>query len=252
MADYLSPTVIQQSIPIADMTPLERLVLSEIFDAEPDGDALYFYSSDGPADMIWLQTDELRAAIDASAGMDSTALAYVAERLTFAANDDPEIEIDFSDTSWEFIFQDIVRRSPTLSHMTVITSFTCSKMRPDGFGGMAVLITEDAITGKSTEDILCDLLDQAEYGPIATAPAFGVHVLLELSEKSVRDELVRVVAADETLTTFAPDAVTDADIRAACAEIAERLDLKEARDSAVFKAVLAAIRHSHQRLSSIV
>ena len=30
MANYLSPTVIQQPIPVADMTPLERLVLSPV------------------------------------------------------------------------------------------------------------------------------------------------------------------------------------------------------------------------------
>ena len=50
MANYLSPTVIQQPIPVADMTPLERLVLSLIFDAEPDGDALYFHASLGPSE----------------------------------------------------------------------------------------------------------------------------------------------------------------------------------------------------------
>lgn len=30
MADYYTPTVIQQTIPEADMTPLERLLLSHI------------------------------------------------------------------------------------------------------------------------------------------------------------------------------------------------------------------------------
>ncbi len=54
MADYFSPTVLQQPIPVADMTPLERLVLSLIFDAEPDGDALYFHTSVGPSDAIRL------------------------------------------------------------------------------------------------------------------------------------------------------------------------------------------------------
>ena len=38
MADYYTPTVIQQSIPDADMTPLELLLLSHIFDAERDSD----------------------------------------------------------------------------------------------------------------------------------------------------------------------------------------------------------------------
>ena len=154
MADYFSPTVIQQPIPIADMTPLERLVLSLIFDAEPDGETLYFHTAFGPSDAIGLSIDELRAAFEASAATASTATNYVAERLAAVAADDTEIEINFTGTSWEFIFQDIVRRSTTLRYVTALTSFTCSKMRPDGFGGMALLITEDAILGKSTNDIL--------------------------------------------------------------------------------------------------
>jgi hypothetical protein len=43
-ADYFSPTVIQPTIPVADITPLERLLLSHIFNAEPDGKVLYFYA----------------------------------------------------------------------------------------------------------------------------------------------------------------------------------------------------------------
>jgi hypothetical protein len=73
-----------------------------------------------------------------------------------------DIELDLSVTSWEFIFQDIVKRSATLDHVMAVSAFTCSRMRPDGFGGMAILITADAIRGKSTEDILGDFLEQAE------------------------------------------------------------------------------------------
>jgi hypothetical protein len=36
--------VIQPTIPIADITPFERLLLSHIFNAEPDGKVLYFYA----------------------------------------------------------------------------------------------------------------------------------------------------------------------------------------------------------------
>ena len=54
MADYFTPTVIQPAIPAADITPLERLLLSHIFHARPDGDALYFCADEGPADTIWL------------------------------------------------------------------------------------------------------------------------------------------------------------------------------------------------------
>ena len=45
MANYHTPTVIQPTIPDVDMTPLERLLLSHIFSAEPDGDGLYFYKN---------------------------------------------------------------------------------------------------------------------------------------------------------------------------------------------------------------
>ena len=63
-----------------------------------------------------------------------------------------------SGTSWEFILQDIVRRSSTLSYVTVTTAFTCSKMRPDGFGAMALFITATAIKAYSTSDFLSDCL----------------------------------------------------------------------------------------------
>jgi hypothetical protein len=139
MANYLSPTVIQQPIPVADMTPLERLVLSLIFDAEPDGEALYFHASLGPSDAIGLSIDDLPTAFEASAGIERTATTYVAERLAATPAGDTESAIDFSGTSREFIFQDIVRRSATLRYVTAVTSFTCSKMRLDGFGGRLAL-----------------------------------------------------------------------------------------------------------------
>jgi hypothetical protein len=113
---------------------------------------------------------------------------------------------------------------------------------------MAVLITADAIKGKSTEDILSDLLDEAEHGPLATAPGFGVHVLLRLGEENVRAEIAQIIETDETVTTVCADAVTDADIRAGCLVTVERTDLTEEQGSAVFKAALAAIRHAEQRL----
>ena len=52
-------------------------------------------------------------------------------------------------------------RSPSLHYVTAVTAFTCSKMRPDGFGGMAILITDTAVTGKSTNDIIEDFLAEA-------------------------------------------------------------------------------------------
>ena len=70
-----------------------------------------------------------------------------------------------SGTSIEFFLQDIVKRSTTLNYVTVVSAFTCSKMRPDGFGGMAVVITADSIKGKSTDDIVNDCLDELGVTP---------------------------------------------------------------------------------------
>ena len=248
MADFYSLTVIQQKIPVADITPLERLVLSHIFDAELDGETVCFHAADRPATTIWLPIADLRAAFDASAKEESTAADYVAERVMRASVEDGELEIDFSGMAWEFILQDIVRRSSTLRYLTAVTSFTCSQMQADGFGGMAVLITADAIKGKSTEDILCELLDEAEHGPLASAPGFGVHVMLRLGEENVRDEIANIIAVDETLTKLAPEAVSDTDIRAACFGVVALTDLAEEQSSTVFKAALTAIRQAEQRV----
>jgi hypothetical protein len=161
MADYFSPTVIQPTIPAADITALERLLLSHIFNAEPDGEDLYFYADERPADLIWLARTQLDAALARSpTATDSAATAFVTEQLARVPADNVEIELDLSG-GWEFIFQDIVRRSRSLRYVTAVSAFTCSKMRPDGFGGMAVLITAAAVMGKSTSDIIEDFLNEA-------------------------------------------------------------------------------------------
>jgi hypothetical protein len=246
MADYFSPTVVQPTIPNPDMTALERLLLTHIFESEPDGDGLYFFAEMSPSTQIELPAETLRAALLASDGIESEAATFVREQLKDLDNNEKSIELDLSQISWEFIFQDIIKRSPTLDHISAVTSFTCTKMRPDGFGGMAVLITADAIKGKSTEDILCDFLGEAEYGPLGTAPGFGVHVLLRLNEADVRAAIAPLIKADDTLN-FISAAVTDADIRAGCLLTVEQADLAEERDSAAFKAALAAIRQAARR-----
>ena len=103
MADYFSPTVIRPTIPAADITALERLLLSHIFNAEPDGEGLYFYADEGPADMIWLDRTQLDAALARSpTEVDSAATAFVSEQLARVPADNVEIELDLSG-GWEFI-----------------------------------------------------------------------------------------------------------------------------------------------------
>ena len=54
-----------------------------------------------------------------------------------------------------------MKRSRTLSYISIVAAFTCTRMRPDGFGGMAVLITADAVRGKSTNDLIEEFLSDA-------------------------------------------------------------------------------------------
>ena len=158
MADYFSPTVIPEIIPNADMTRLELLLLSHMFDADSDGDGTYFHSWQGPSDLIWVDRAELIVALDAASSSDSQARNYVEQKLKNGAADDTSVKLDMSGVSWEVILQDIVRRSAKLRYITVTTAFTCSKMRADGFGGMALFITADAIKGCSTTEFLSDCL----------------------------------------------------------------------------------------------
>lgn len=164
MADYYTPTVIQQPIPEADMTPLERLLLSHIFDAERDGEGWYFFSEIGPTDMTTIGHAALEAALATSElDVDNTANTFVSKLLADLKDDelqDDHLDVDFSETSWESILQDIVRRSPTLRYVSAVSSFTCSRMRADGFGGAVVVISAEAILGKSTPDLLEEFIEQ--------------------------------------------------------------------------------------------
>ena len=171
MANYYSPMVIQQSIPAGDLTALERLILSRIFECDGDDGDLYFFSHDGTSNHISIAADTLRAAIDDPAAQGTTALAQILDQYAEAILNDGEIEIDASGGWWDAILQDVVRRSDTLDHLSVITAFTCDKMRPDGFGGMATLITAQAIRGQSTYELIAEFIaeavDEGEMKPLA-------------------------------------------------------------------------------------
>ena len=149
MPSYYVPTVVQTTIPDGDMTPLERLVLSHIFTAEPDGDGVYLFAEESPAECVEVGADELRVAHRESAGADSVLDAIVGGRLTESGGGDTHVELDLSIISWSTILQDVVRRSATLDEIAVSSAFTCSRMRADGWGGMATLITPPTTSGRA-------------------------------------------------------------------------------------------------------
>jgi hypothetical protein len=247
MADYFTPTVLQPVIPDTDMTPLERLILTSVFQSEPDGDGLYFFAEIALNETPAFEASALSAALSVSADIDSHAAVFVRKRLAAAAGLNM-VELDLtSDLAWETIMQDIVRRSATIEHVIATSAFTCSKMAPDGFGGMVVLITADAVLGKSTEDMLCDLMDQAEHGDLGVAADQGAHVLLRLDQQAVRAAIAEVLIADTSYAPMTPDEVTDADVREACLAVASRIDLTEIKNQAEFDAALAALNSARDR-----
>ena len=124
--------------------------------------------------MVHARRAELVQALASSPDRDSAAHRYVTERLAAVGAQAEEIDLDLSDTSWEFFLQDVVKRSQTLVYLTVVAAFTCSRMRPDGFGGMAVLITADAIRGKSTNDLIEEFLSEAGLDGVGRGPEGGV------------------------------------------------------------------------------
>lgn len=246
MASYYVPTVVQTTIPDTDMTPLERLVLSHMFTAEQDGAGTFFFADASPAECIDIAAAALRAAHRDSAGADSVLNAIVENRLGEIAAADTSAELDLTDVSWSTIFQDIVRRSATLDEIAVSSAFTCSRMLPDGFGGMATLITAGSIRSCSTDEVLEQFRKE-----LAAAAAPRTHVLLRFDENEVRTMIGEVIAYDDALTTLSPDAVTDDDIHLACLAVAAATQLAEERGSAVFKAALAAIESAEQRRADV-
>lgn len=162
MADYWTPTVVEPDISDIDITPLERLLLSCIFECERYDGVTYFFSEQGPSDMIYLARSKLAEALAASEAVECSANAFVKEQLAAADGEIDEVELDMSGPGWQFLFQDIIRRSCTITAVTVKMAFTCSRMRPDGFGGMAMLITANAVMAKSTGELLDEFAAEAK------------------------------------------------------------------------------------------
>jgi len=150
MADYFTPTVIDPVIPLAAMLPIERMFLAQVFDEELNGETAYYFSEDGANDLISLPAAEVRGALDAATPETSRLAQKLIDEQADAILGDDDIDLDMCGDLWADVLQDIVRRSPDLDHLTVTMAFTCSKMRPDGFGGLAMLITASTIRSEST------------------------------------------------------------------------------------------------------
>ncbi|MFP1132931.1 hypothetical protein [Asticcacaulis sp. W401b] len=165
MADYHSPTVIQPFIPLCEMSPLEHLLLGQMLQSEAGGakgDCLYFFAELSPETYVTVNAGELRAAYQASLDFESQILP--AAKLWIDKirdlDDDAETAFDFifdvnlPYPAYQILLQDIVQRSATVNYFTIEGAYTCTKMRPDGFGGIAGIVHAKGIKVQGTSELI--------------------------------------------------------------------------------------------------
>ena len=150
------------ALPIIDISPLEKLILSKVLDcAEIDG-GLELYTDTGPMNPIVVSRRELMEAMDTPDQANESLLKrFVRERvLSILPMESPDPEsvvfIDLKEFPWQFVVQDIVTRSPTLRELVVIQWISDHSQRPDTFGAGVSLITENGIFHATSEDLLAD------------------------------------------------------------------------------------------------
>ena len=158
MADYYSQCVVSPMLPLSDLTAAEHLILCNMFESEADADELYLFAEVGRNSMFDLERSDIVAAL-ATTAKGSAAADLLAGAIAGLSEDDTVAEIDLDD-QWIGILQEIVRRSPTLTFIAIETAFTCTKMRPDGFGGSALLITADTVDAMSTSQFIDEALSR--------------------------------------------------------------------------------------------
>jgi hypothetical protein len=155
MADYYSQAVFQPLIPKQLINDEDRRII----------EAFSITLEDDGGDKFYLYADEWCC----SGYLDS---------------EEPEgEEIELSEDDLFNRFQEIIRRSNgELPWISKESAYTCSRMRPDGFGGGAVFITADDIQYSFTGQWLEERISETETGdtgpitddPPPSKPIFGV------------------------------------------------------------------------------
>jgi hypothetical protein len=124
------------------------------WEINPEDGGIYFFAEEGPIPYVTFDeigSEGLQTIIEESRAL-SPQLCHDVEKA--GALDTEEIDIDETG-GYDAIFQTIVKRnSQALPYISIEQSFTCTRMRPDGFGGASTLITSDAIEYISTAEWL--------------------------------------------------------------------------------------------------
>ncbi|MGB3846816.1 MAG: hypothetical protein WA940_13170 [Sphingopyxis sp.] len=169
MADYHSPTIVRPDIPRAAMTLLEHRLLIGMFSHEGGEDEVYYFAEDYVNDLLHLDLAEVHQLLEVDPFPDSYAVTAIRDHLRKLDPAEGELALDMSVIGYEGIFQDIVKRCDALDDVEVVAAWTCTKMRPDGFGGMATLITADAIETMSTASFLDEVRNRLRPEELANA-----------------------------------------------------------------------------------
>lgn len=162
-------------IPLADITPLEKLVLAHVLECSETEDGLVLFTDVGPINPINVKRQALLDAFGASAPQADSALnAFIGGRIlallpTSPDGDDVAADIDLSDFPWPFIVHDIVARSPSLAEVTVIQWMNHPSQRLETYGASVSLITGKGIHHATSEDLLkrFRLQDRALMPPVS-------------------------------------------------------------------------------------
>lgn len=159
MADYYGQATVQPSLP---MTEQEMVFFKWVKTWESD----YEIPVDTVPQGLELPMAELRKVLeereDKNAPFDLSGLSCEKDEddlwYFFSKENLPEGTVEW--------FQWYLRRHREIPHVMVEVAFTCSKMRPDGFGGAAFFITKNHVRSVHTNEWLEGIQQSVKYGPI--------------------------------------------------------------------------------------
>lgn len=166
-------------IPLADISPLEMLILTNVLECSETDEGLVLFTDVGPTNPIRVPRGELIAAFSVSAqNREDPVNVFIADRVLALlpaggnpVEDDAMVDIDLSGLPWPSVVQGIVARSPNLHEVAVIEWTNHPSQRPESFGASVSLITAKAIHHATSEDILDQFRLQDKALPFDTSAA---------------------------------------------------------------------------------
>lgn len=156
-------TLIHPPLSLEALTPLERLILGEVMESRVLKKCLHLYAYDDLSLTFDLFLHDAVVALEASKDQDSVLNTLVTGLIDAASAYDDSISLNLGegDVSFEHILQDIVRRSPTLTHLVVTSGYARSGLEAGAAGGSVTVITTGDIQQKCTTEIIDEFLDDA-------------------------------------------------------------------------------------------